>query len=167
MTWLAEGAGYIAVHGGLYVLALRHLACFGREIVIFAYHVVPFVFLTGLRLIWLALDPSAPEPLTTLAILLMIALYSFSFLELWALSDGGYSISIMARVDSLGGKGETLDVTDLLELGDAKKRSRVASLSRLGLIRPAGDRLVLTPLGWLISRGLRLIAWLVRIRQTG
>ncbi len=71
-------------------------------------------------------------------------IYSLSFLELWALSDGGYSLRILDQIDLLGDRA---DFVFLKALGSSKKKFRLESLKRLGWV-------AVDPKGWaLTARG--------------
>jgi hypothetical protein len=166
VEWLAAGLVYIAVHVLVYLVCLRDRQWFSGEGAILVYHLAPFIIVTVALLLRFALSPPVPwaPPVATL---LLLALYSFSFLELWALSDGGYSLRILDRIDIVGRAGTTLDLDDLVRLGESKKRTRIGSLQRLRLVRRDGQVLGLTPLGRAIAAGLSFIAWVVDIRKIG
>jgi hypothetical protein len=72
---------------------------------------------------------------------------------------------MLDRVDRLDVMPEDADTSDLEQIGASKKTTRLDSLVTLGLARREGDRFDLTPLGRLASLPLRLLVWLVNIRD--
>lgn len=166
MKWLAAGLVYIAVHVLVYLVCLRDRQWFSGEKAILVYHLAPFAIVTAALLPRFALSPAA-QWAAPAAMLLLLALYSFSSLEVWALSDGGYSLRILDRIDIVGRAGLTLELDDLVRLGESKRETRIGSLQRLRLVRRDGQVLGLTPLGRAIAAGLSFIAWVVDIRKIG
>ena len=160
-------AGYIAAHFLAYVLFLRHRPAFRQERVIFLYHFVPaciyFAFASLPMLI--SFDPSAV--LTTVGLISGHGIYSLSFLELWSLADGSYSVSILIFAKAEGKLSPVAAVTRLARLGDAKKSDRLAALSRLGLSRHDGEVWALTGRGQIMASFLRSLLWLANLKNSG
>jgi hypothetical protein len=166
MEWVAAGLAYIAIHALVYLAWLRDRQWFSGEKAILGYHLAPFMVVTSALLLRFAVSPPV-QWAPPVATVLLLAVYSFSFLEMWALSDGGYSLRILDRIEIVGRAGITLDLDDLVRLGESKKRTRIASLQQLRLVRRDGQSLELTPLGRAIAAGLSLIARVVDIRKIG
>src|SRR5947209_379685 len=130
MHWLAITCLYLCTNLLLYLLLLRYIRAFSRERVIFLYHVGSVGVLVFL-LMW-----SSPRVLglldsATLTALSVHGVYSLSFLELWSLSQGSFSLSILAQVNCLREAGRGAQVADLLPLarvGGTKRRQRNESL---------------------------------------
>jgi hypothetical protein len=81
-------------------------------------------------------------------------IYSLSFLELWSLTQGSYSLSVLAEVDRLGAAATSSRLQELAEIGRGKKTARASALSGLGLMHPDGRSLTLAG---------TLAAWVFRL----
>ena len=158
-------AAYFAAHLLLYIVALRSLPAFRREGVIFAYHALsaigvtltvllsPLVFGSPLSLEWI------------IAIVAIHGLYSTSFLELWSLAEGGYSLQILEQLDRSERQGAPADVAALRAIGAAKQANRLAGLASIGLVRQVGGRVELTGSGRLVASVFALLAWLTNVQD--
>ncbi len=163
MSWLAAALIFIALNFLLYTLALRHVGTFGSERIIFIYQVLSFL---ALPVLLLAVGPSVSDRFASLiGATSLHAIYSLSFLELWSLSEGSYSIRMLDRVERLGVMPEATDTSDLEEIGASKKAARLESLVGLRLIRGAENGYTTTPFGRVAAAPLRLLVWLVNIRD--
>jgi hypothetical protein len=93
--------------------------------------------------------PSGPiEAVTaTAAVAAAHGIYSMSFLELWSLTQGSYSFTILGIVDTMTVADPERVVRELIETGDQKKVQRHDSLRRLGLITRDAVMLKLTGRG--------------------
>jgi hypothetical protein len=161
MSWLLDSLLFIALHFVLYTLVLRHVRSFSSERVIFLYQVLSFL---ALPIVLLTLLPQDPEPFPAMAAALSLhAIYSLSFLELWSLSEGSYSLRMVDRVERLGVMPADADVSDLERIGASKKAVRLGSLAGLGLVRQEQGRYTLTNFGRIAAAPLRLLAWLANI----
>ena len=87
----------------------------------------------------------------------LAGIYSLSFLELWALADGGYSLRILEHVDSQDERRE--DFSRMHTLGEVKKNERIQSLVKLRLIHERNGMFNLTRWGQVVGIVLRVIAW--------
>ena len=156
---------YLLAHLGAYVLVFRGWPTFGRESTIFQYHFVSFCLVCGASLVGLA--ASGLQLSTALALAAVgvaaHAIYSISFLELWALAEGGYSLNVLRHADADGG----IDVPALAAVGTSKKLNRVRGLVRLGLARETNGRFELTGRGRLVAALLRAVAWPANLQQFG
>lgn len=92
-------------------------------------------------------------------------IYSLSFLELWSLAQGGYSLNILEYIHSKGEVGVEADLSQLKQIGSFKKANRIDSLQRLKLIRHQEEQLSLTQFGLFTIFFLRSIAWLVNLKK--
>lgn len=78
-------------------------------------------------------------------------IYSLSFLELWSLTQGSYSLTILADVASgSNSNSQARSPMMLAEIGMQKRAERQVSLRKLGLLNNQGS---LTPAG----RGAALV----------
>src|SRR5271170_8479003 len=90
-------SAYLACHLVAYALVLRWIPFFRTEFGIFALHVASFLGLLAA----VALRPTNGPGLAAPRIVLGMSLhgiYSLSFLELWSLTQGSYSLAILERV---------------------------------------------------------------------
>ena len=162
MFLLVLTIAYLAVHLGIYVMVLRNVPAFGQERVIFLYHAVPALVL-GLVVVLAVIITRDPETLAAgiLAISLQ-GLYSLSFLELWALSDAGYSLQILEHVATTG---TSFDATGMKDIGASKKSDRLKAALALGLVRTDGQMFALTRSGRAVASIFAAITWLVNARR--
>ena len=162
MAWLTGVAAYLVLHLLLYLGVLRRNPAFGREIVIFGYHLGSASLLT---LIALAQGPVLGWP-AALAGIGLHGLYSLSFLEFWSLADGSYSLAILRSVEALGSAGRAAEASDMLRLGGAKREQRATDLLRLRLLRARADRVELTRLGRCVAAALGVVAWAANVERS-
>jgi hypothetical protein len=156
---------FLALHLLAYVLVARHRPCFQRERGIFLYHAVPAAVAVACA-VGLAVARPGPAGLCRLLIAISLqGIYSLSFLELWSLSQGGYSLTILSRLAAAGGAASALG--PLEQVGAGKRAGRVAGLLRLRLIRAQGDRFTLTRPGRLVARALRCVRRMANLNQLG
>jgi hypothetical protein len=158
-------AVYLAAHLLLYIVVLRHRPSFRREQTIFAYHALsavgvtlvailsPLVTGTGLDLEWIVV------------VVALHGIYSVSFLELWSLAEGGYSLQILERLDRAERQGQRVDLEELRAIGAAKQSNRLAGLSSVGLVRQQGGRVELTGAGRIVGSLFALLAWLTHVQD--
>jgi hypothetical protein len=94
-------------------------------------------------------------------------IYSLSFLELWSLAQGSYSISILTGVPSHGSLRRSELIRVLARIGDAKKGDRLTVLSKSSLVQRDGQRWRLSPRGRVLASMLNALLWLAAIRKPG
>jgi hypothetical protein len=155
---LALTIAYLVVHFTLYVVVFRYRPAFGRERVIFRYHALPAVVLT----LVLAVSVILARDSTTLAAAFLAislqGLYSLSFLELWALADGGYSLQILERIATTH---SAVDTRGMQEIGATKRSERLKSALDMGLIKSHGGKFSLTRRGSRIASAYATMLWVV------
>src|SRR5437867_732202 len=138
MAWLVGLLVYLTLHLTLYLAFLRNRDTFRRERGIFAYHVlsaaVSVSAVTGVVFF------APAEALAVLAVVVSLhGIYSMSFLELWSLSQGSYSITILRSLDQAGAE-TSLDEAALEAVGADKRENRLKGLESMGLTWQDGDR---------------------------
>lgn len=154
---LTAFAVYLAVHLAAYVAGLRRVALLRTEKGIFLYHFGSAVF-TGLLAVAAAFSAPAEFGLAGCVLVLSVhGIYSLSFLELWSLAQGGYSLSIIAGIAHAEASGAEPDFSGLAAIGAAKQADRVAALERLGLISRSSERISLTTRGSAIAATLHAL----------
>jgi hypothetical protein len=139
---------YLGLHAGLYFLVLRERPLFGTQNGIFAYHFVSAIGFSAAFAAW-ALATGGPDRLAWLTAAVMLhGIYSLSFLELWALADDSYSLAILLGLHRSATLSDEALRGALEAIARHKQASRLHSLERLCLVRPARDgRIGLTGLG--------------------
>jgi len=157
--------GYIFVHFLLYALWFRNLQPLASEKGIFFYHFGSAVII-GSAMLGIAITQPGEFRLAHAVIFLSLhSIYSLSFLELWALADGGYSLSILDCIDTNHGHREDKLLDELAKLGTIKKQGRIADLLRLGLIEQRNEQFSLTPAGRRTASLLRTIVHIANVRM--
>jgi hypothetical protein len=164
LTWIL---GYLAGHFLAYVLVVRHLAWFRHESAILLYHAVPATAVALWALVSCLAAPGSAGIYRAALLLSAQGIYSLSFLELWALAQGGYSLHILTRFASTGSRGTPADPASLQHLGAGKRADRLAGLVRLHLIRPQGDGFRLTGRGRAVAGLLTCFARLANFKELG
>jgi hypothetical protein len=154
--------GYLACNFLAYTVIFRLIPFFRTESGIFLAHVVSFVVLVSLvsaqavlgsEGLWINL------PRITLAFSLH-GIYSLSFLELWSLTQGSYSLSILGLVAGAGRPVNLQVIEPLCAIGPVKRTSRNAALVSFRLLRKTGDgKTRLTPAGHFCATGIRWLLW--------
>lgn len=152
-------AAYLAAHFAAYVVVLRHRAGLRSEKGIFLYHFTSAVFAGLAGVAFAVLEPDGFGLAGLVLVLSLHGIYSLSFLELWSLAQGGYSLSIIAGVAQAEATGKDPDFSRLAAIGQAKQADRVAALERLGLVSGTDGHIALT------SRGSRIALLLHALRS--
>ncbi len=156
---------YLATHFALYVLVLRHLGAFRRELPIFLYHFLPAILVACGAAGAVLIDPSLESGFEAAFVLAAQGIYSLSFLELWALAQGGYSVHILMQMDA--SRGIETAPADLERFGSGKQHDRLRGLRALGLIRPLRSGYMLTAAGRIVAGFLHAIRRIANVREAG
>jgi hypothetical protein len=149
---------FIAINLAVYSALRGRLACFGSERGILLYQALSVVVLIAGCLGCLLIDPSAPALAGLIAAIALHGIYSLSFLELWSLAEGSYSLSILEHIEQTTRHGTAIDVHRLEALGGSKKAQRLTGLERLGLVRFTNDQVALTHRGRKVADVLDAVA---------
>jgi hypothetical protein len=144
-------------------VAMRGVSAGGRERLVFRSHVLSFAMLA---VVAGGLLVGGRVSLTVAAGMLAIhALYSLTVLELWSLSEGSYSLTMLARL-----RGEPMHeaalVAQFSALGERKKNARLKALQEGGLIA-GGERLALSPKGRCVAMLVRALRTMANFRDAG
>jgi hypothetical protein len=143
---------------------LRKVDAFRSERGVFAYHAISAAAVSLTALLVAALAPSFDALAMLVAVVCLHGIYSMTFLEVWSLSQGSYSLTILSAVDH-SPPGTPLDEPRLEAVGVGKRQQRLSGMTELGLARIDDEDVSLTPFGTLVGSGLGLIAWLANVRQ--
>jgi hypothetical protein len=141
-TIVVAAVTHVAMHLIVYKVLLALRVTFIRtERGIFLYHLLSFLLMAAI-LPWLSED---------MALSLMLAvglhgLYSLSFLEVWSLTQGSYSLSLIEIIHrSPAARPET--ITASITIGAEKTQGRTEDLAKMGLVRHEGTTVKLTAIG--------------------
>jgi hypothetical protein len=162
--YVAGGAGWILVHFLTYAVALRFFAWARTERGIFLYHAGSFALLLAVAIGASAGETPSWTPAAGVLVLSGHGIYSLSFLELWSLSQGGFSLRLLYLIAE-GKKTEPASEALSAELGAVKVRQRLDSLEGLTLIGPGPEGKRLTPHGRAVAFVLRVIFQLTGSRS--
>lgn len=157
MTPLLICAGYLGIHFTAYALAGRHFAALQTERGIFAYHAFSYalaLFAVGLTGF---MQPSDDSLVLALLMVGCHGIYSLSFLEVWSLTQGSYSLQLLAQIAQAGRAVSPADLTGARAIGAQKQQDRTDALRQLRLICPSGE---LSGFGRVVASLLRGILWL-------
>lgn len=161
-------AGWCGLHLAAYLAGLRNLRFLRGERGILLFHALPVALAVIALLPWLAMAPGEGERWAgVVAAIALLGIYAMSFLELWSLSEGSYSLSILAAV---AGRGQARpgDLQGLAGIGARKQQARTESLLRLGLARQDRDgRLSATASGRVVAALSAALLWLASIDRAG
>src|SRR5688572_25708209 len=155
------------LHAAVYVAVLRRRVTFATSSGVLRYHVLFSGSVTVLLLAWLAATSPPDAAAIAVAAVSLLGIYSMSFLELWALADGGYSLAILRYLVANPGANEEDCVACFSRLGVAKQQQRLASIVTLGFARRTGDRLAVSSLGRWVAIGSKALLQICNIRQRG
>ena len=155
MPWMII-IGYLAVHLALYVAAFRFWPVFRTEGGIFLYHLVSALVVVVLTVSALIATPSIERVALCLGLVALHGIYSLSFLELWALSEGGYSLRILSEIEKRAGATPTSLTDRFAALSAQKKAGRLESLISLGLVQQNGPLFQVTRKGAAIAKLLAI-----------
>jgi hypothetical protein len=158
---------YLALHLAAYFVYLRHLPSFRQEATIFRYHALSSCIFSAAALLPGLIGVDARLLVAGLGLVMLHGLYSITFLELWSISQIGYSIVILAEVERHGTATAEALVRDLARIGEAKKAGRLQSLGALGLVRLEGGRYRLTGRGRILAGAIGTLRWLANYADTG
>lgn len=131
---------------------------------IFTFQVCAFaIYSATVLLLWLRTDASAPA---LLGLVSAHAIYSLTFLWLWSGTQGSYSVAILKSLLQSPAPRSKL-IEDLRHIGERKKRGRLGSLNRLGLIALEKEYYRVTLLGKIAANALLSLRWLANCKVGG
>jgi hypothetical protein len=158
---------YLPLHFAAYALFFRRHSFFRTEKGIFLLH---FASASVLPVVVFALSLDSGLWVALLCCAAAVAahgIYSISFLELWSLAEGSYSLTILRVIDSRASPTVDAVSAELGAVGDRKKGHRLASLERLRLVKKEGQTVSLTSHGRYLSVFLRGLQSLANIGEAG
>jgi hypothetical protein len=163
---LLIGGALIVVHVAAYLVSVRYLPFLSTERAVIRYHVVFVLVMAVIGGLSLARQRDATTLTWTIALVAMTGLYSLSFAILWSLSEGSYSLAMIARLRDAGAAHWLGDFSDLESIGAAKQETRIANMARLRLLTVDGERLRLAARGRSVVRMMRVLRALTNTTQS-
>jgi hypothetical protein len=162
MAALALALAWCGVHF-LFFLAVCRIATGRRERTAFLFHAGSFALLL---ILVAALAIGGYVPVTVAAGMLAIhAIYSLTVLEIWSLSEGSYSLTMLGEL-----RDRPMDEAELIArfaaLGESKRASRRAALEAGGLIL-GGDPMALTRKGRRVARAIAALRAMANFKDAG
>jgi hypothetical protein len=167
LSWVELVLVYLALHLALYVLKLRDARAFSQESTIFAYHFWSAATVSALGVLGWLVAPSPESAAVAAAAISAHGIYSTSFLELWSLSEGGYSLSILRLLTHAKAAGRVVELNVLHDIGARKKGNRVQGLLKLRLAKQHENQFELTMFGRGVAALFGGIAWAANLRELG
>jgi hypothetical protein len=165
MHWLLL-AGFIAAHLLAYIAVFRYLRAFAAERTIVIYHGIAFAAVFAV--VAIAFARGTIGFAASCGLLALQYLYSLSFLELWTLAEGSYSLQILLRVSRQASISREEILATCEAIGADKKRNRLDDLLSLKLIAKSPDGTFdLSTMGRMLVDSLRFIMRLTTIRDAG
>jgi hypothetical protein len=146
---------YLVLHFLAYAFGLRFLIFFSQEKNIFAYHFFSCLLMGIVLIGCLLFFPLRETIALTIGSASLHGIYSISFLELWSLSQAGYSLRILFNLQKK--EENAIDSNHLKSLGKVKIEQRIQNLQRLGLIAFDAGKFYLTVKGRIVSLLLKFI----------
>ncbi|OAI39516.1 hypothetical protein AYO40_05640 [Planctomycetaceae bacterium SCGC AG-212-D15] len=164
---LTSFAGLLVLHFLAYVVVFRHLDAGRRERSVFLFHLIPACLISVVAVSMVIAERSERALTEAVLVICLQGIYSLSFLELWSLAEGGYSLTIMMDYESSGRQGARPSLAGLEEVGLGKKANRLGTLQRLSLVQRGNDSVALTPRGRLVAHCLSALATIANVKKGG
>jgi hypothetical protein len=166
-TTVAVGVSYLALHVLVYLFVLRNRPFFQSEGGIFLYHFISATLFTVVALAAAAAYFSDAALAIAIGLITIHCIYSLSFLELWTLAEGSYSMSILTGIASQGRLSRNILIDAFARIGDAKKGNRLSVLSKMSLASRQGGHWQLSARGRLVAHVVNVLIWLAAIKNRG
>ena len=165
MHWILL-AGFIVAHVLAYIAIFRHLKVFAAERTIAIYHGLAFAAVFAVVVVAFARGTIGFA--ASCGLLALQYVYSLSFLELWTLAEGSYSLQILLRVSRQASISREEILASCEAIGSDKKRNRLHDLQSLRLIAEGPDgTFKLSAMGRILVDMLSLVMRLTTIREAG
>tara|TARA_B100000768_G_scaffold175495_1_gene186992 strand:- start:491 stop:1054 length:564 start_codon:yes stop_codon:yes gene_type:complete len=114
-------------------------------------HVSSFVCFAAGLFFYFYFEPSEERAAEAVGALAAHVILSISFLEVWSLTEGGYSLQIIQAIHKQALERKVL-IDKFTNLGNQKREDRLSSLKQMGLICENGDLIELTPRGRIVAQ---------------
>lgn len=161
LLWLV-GVGYLLLHVVAYLAVLRRIRSLVTEQGVFRYHLVSAVLFTLIAaFLWLFAPVSGMSFATMVGLVMLHGIYSLSFLEVWSLTEGSYSLQIVRAVVESHATRSALNMSQLEAIGSGKKLGRTDTMVRRGFVTVEDGRISLTRRGQAVAQALSVLRSLV------
>ena len=157
---LIAASSWCALH-----FAICLLARLESERDIFVFHALSFLALAIVLTAWKIFG--SISILSAEGSLFLHGIYSLSFLELWSLSQGSYSLGILDSVSRTGHTGRSGLLAQMAKVGTDKKMDRISALSGIGLLSIKNNQASLSTKGRLAAAAIGTLRALAGIRDVG
>lgn len=166
MSWMMIFS-YLIFHFFLFVSYFRHRPAFRTEGGILLLHLISVVLLIILEILSCWPSPSQADFAFIIGSTAGHCIYSLTFLEIWALSEGGYSLRVLSEV--VKNKHSTIEGLEkhFAALSSGKKEERLDSLLVLGLVQKRQNTFSLTSRGKYLALFIAGICYLSQLDKTG
>jgi hypothetical protein len=142
--WALALACYLLLHCLAYIFDFRRRRFFRTERGILLFHVISALAVSTIMAGVFSTAPSVDRFALLIGAGAAHGIYSLSFLEIWVLSEGGYSLRVLNELVARGAATTDELERKFIDLSVRKKSGRIESLGGLGLIAVQGDRIALT-----------------------
>jgi hypothetical protein len=163
---LLFAATWSACHLLFYLLVLRLTAAFRVEKNITNYHLLSILGLLGSLAVAQTLGGHGFDIEDYVAVGSLHGIYTLTFVSFWSSAQGGFSLRILQAL-----RRSPLPRADVVaafvKMGDEKRRIRLDSLVRVGLIEARGQHFHATHKGIILARAVRFLHWLNDFRVVG
>jgi hypothetical protein len=166
LTPFVIGGMLIVVHLAVYLVSVRFLPILSTERAVIRYHFAFVLAVAAAAVLAVARRPDTTTLAWTMGLVAMTGVYSLSFAILWSLSEGSYSLAMIARLRESAPAARPDDFSELRSIGAAKQETRIRNMARLRLLEIDGARLRLATRGRWVVTTMRAIRWLTNTRQS-
>ena len=163
----AIGAAYLIAHSIVYTCAARFNAWLMRERGVFRYHFFSALLFSLAAFAYAFADGSETAAANAFGLVAVHAIYSMSFLELWSLTQGSYSVQVLQAVRAAGTKSKSEAIRELADIGETKRHQRLDGIVGLRLVRRERDLYCLTPRGSVSAAVVRALLYTANYKRPG
>lgn len=158
---------YLFLHCIIFFVFAKRRPVINNELGVFSYHLISFFVAFFILIVAKAFNSIDVSIFNLIGVLSLHMIYSLSFLELWALSDGGFSLAIL-RAISVGSKIDVHGVNVELRVRSSEKvAQRVITLERLLLVTSENDVYKISKFGRIVNSSVMVIEALITCPKAG
>jgi hypothetical protein len=137
---------------------------FATERGILQMHVSSFVCFAAGLFFYFYFAPSEERAAEAVGALAAHVILSISFLEVWSLTEGGYSLQMIQAIHKQALEREVL-IDKFTNLGNQKREDRLSNLKQMGFIYENDDLIELTPRGRIVAQFIAGMLALANIKD--
>ena len=151
----------------IYIFNYRYRKIGKTEKGIFLFQLISLLMLTGI-ILFVARNLNLETFITVIFLTVSLhSIYSLSFLEIWSLSEGGYSLQILQIINNNSGVLPKKSFEILVKVGDEKKQKRIESLKKLDLVKIDEKYISLSSSGLIASNIVNFFRLLTNVKESG